>query len=276
MKNARLLVLMAVLLGIGQLSIAQSDPSSESQDLKSDYKTFIESTFESTFNTMSMSGTPDNFVNNFNPAFKGTIIEIGIDGRGDVNNFDYKDLRTATLRLIGKGSISKTWAIANISYLNIRNKTGIASFEVKVTTTKDGETLKEETNLMELVSIKTAKGWKVTYLSLTQIEEEVFRGQCYCDIYSKDENEFLAQLYEPQGAEYNLTTNDIHIGTYKGRRYLRVNDEFIFYWDLKTYQLTYNDKVVGVAKTHSTAIQLALKTLNIENCTNVSLRKKGK
>jgi len=272
MKNARLLVLLTIFLGLGQFSIAQNG----GDDLKAEYKSFIETTFQNTFNTMSESGTPDHFIENFSPAFKGSIIHVGIDGRGDVNNFDYKQLRAATLKLIGQGSISRTWTIANINYLNVRNKTGISSFEVKVATTKDGETLSEETSLMELVSIKTAKGWKVTYLSITQIEEEVFKGRCYCDIYSKDENEFLAQLYEPKGTEYNLTTNNIYIGKYNGKRFIRVNDQYIFYWDLTNSQITYEDKVVGTAKTHSTAIQLALKTLNIDNCTSVSLRKKGK
>ncbi|UTW65031.1 hypothetical protein KFE94_10095 [bacterium SCSIO 12643] len=272
MKNARLLVLLTIFLGLGQFTFAQN----EGGDLKAEYKSFIETTFQNTFNTMSESGTPDHFIQNFSQAFKGSIIHVGIDGRGDVNNFDYKQLRDATLKLIGQGSISRTWTIANINYLNVRSKTGISSFEVKVATTKDGETLSEETSLMELVSIKTAKGWKVTYLSITQIEEEVFKGRCYCDIYSKDENEFLAQLYEPKGTEYNLTTNNIYIGKYNGKRFIRVNDQYIFYWDLTNSQITYEDKVVGTAKTHSTAIQLALKTLNIDNCTSVALRKKGK
>jgi hypothetical protein len=266
MKNKFLLIAIAAFL-FSQIGLAQDEA------LVADYKAFVEKTFEQDFNSMSETRKVDPFMANFSETFVGTIVDIGLDGKGDKDAITYENLRNSLLRLIGKGSITIKWDITDITYTNVKGKTGVSGFLVTATYFRDGEVIRELTNMGEIVSTKTHTGWKITYFSLMSIEESVFRGSCYCDIYSQDKKRYLTQTYVPNGAEFEMSTDNIVIGEYRGKRFIRINDEVVFYWNLTTGKITIEEKEIGVANGPSLAIKLVLKYLNNEHCSSMKSRK---
>lgn len=267
MKNKILLLTAICFTLLTQGVFAQGEA------LIDDYKAFVERTFETDFNAMSETRKVDPFMANFSEAFSGAIVNIGLDGKSNTETLNHQNLRTGLLRLIGKGSIKIKWDITEVSYGNVRGKSGVAGFLVTATYFRDGEVIKELTNMAEVVSTKTHNGWRVTYFSLLSIEESVFRGNCYTDIYSQDASRFLTQTYVPTGPEFEMNTDNFVIGSFRGKRYIRLNDEVIYYWNIDTGKITYEDAVVGTAKTHSLAIKVVLKHKNHEKCSSVKSRK---
>lgn len=247
--------------------------SAQEEALINDYKAFVERTFEKDFNTMSETREVEPFMENFSEGFGGAIVNIGLDGKSNTENIHHENLKVVLSRLIGKGSIKIKWDITKITYENVKGKSGVAGFLVTATYFRDGEIIKELTNMAEVVSARTHNGWKVSYFSLLSVEESVFRGDCYCDIYSQDESRFLTQTYIPNGPEFEMTTDHFVIGTFKGKRYIRLNDEIIYYWNLESGKITFEDAIIGTAKTHNLAIKIALKHNNAAKCSSVKSRK---
>lgn len=260
---------------VAAICFAFISPNAFAQDeaLINDYKAFVERTFETEFNAMSETASVDSYLKNFSQGVVGTIVNIGLDGKGKTEQVDAEHLKEQLVKLIGKGSIKIKWDITDLTYTTVKGKTGVCGFLITATYFRDGEVIKEITNVGRAVSTRQQDSWKVTYFSLISIEENVTRGNCYCDIYSQDQSNFLTQTYVPNGTSFELSTDNIVIGTFKGKRYIRLNAETVYYWNPTSGDITFDNVKIGTANGTSLAIKVILKHSNNDRCSSMKSRK---
>ena len=240
-----------------------------SQDAES-LKEFISRFYNDFISNETESLQSEKFESFFAPQFKGTDVEVDLNG--DVEAYDLDlDAIVETYRRYRKVSgLDINFSITKFNTVAIKGKTGVASFEVDFELSKNGATMSKGQQMVSLTAKTRGDSWQISFINRLYVQSEVYKGTCVCDIFTQGSDNFATFLTVPDGDSYLTSSDRFEMLEGTEQRVIRVNGTQVYEWNGNTNEVLVEDKSLGIARLPETAIKLILKEMNIEKCQAVT------
>jgi len=245
---------------------------SYSQD-GSGFKKFIKTTFEKELNAVSEGHDASKFLSAFAENLAWININVSIDGRVAGKQNDKARLSQLMGMLSTHPSLDVKWEIVKINEVSVRENTRMASFEVNVTMTANGELISSGKNMMEVLARKVDGKFYVNYFSIIQIADKMYMGRCFVDSKKTKPTMYSTITSFPNGNFYTSVKNELFfVGNDKLRVVKLDHDGDLYYWN--TLQGTVSkDKegkqYIGDAKTEEDVVLRVLRDNNSNKCSHM-------
>lgn len=240
--------------------------SQEEENLKE----FITRFYADFISNETQSLQSEKFESFFVPQFKGTDVEVDLNGDVEVFDLDLDAIVEMYSRYRKVSGLDINFNITEFNNVAIKGKTGVASFEVDFELAKNGATMSKGQQMVSLTAKKRADSWQISFINRLYVQSEVFKGTCVCDIFTQGSDNFATFLTVPDGDSYLTSSDRFEIMEGTEQRIVRVNGTNVYQWNKSTNEVITEEDELGVARLPETAIKLILKQMNTEKCQSVT------
>ncbi len=265
MKTVNQVITSAVCMLFCGLSSFASAPN------ESELKTFVKQIYESYLSDESKQ-LDDDFRALFSPSFVGEDVEVGLDGAVSLNTLDLDKTVALFSRYKRAAGIDITYTITSFHSVAVKGNTGVATFEVDFQLAKDGELISRGSQHISLIAIRNSSSWKVSYLNRLYVHNQVFKGNCYCEVYSQGASDFATFLTVPDGDDYQTMNDKFEIVNASNRKGIKHAGGEVYAWNKKNNMIYLGDQVIGKAFSAEAAISNVLKNVYSERCNQVIVK----
>jgi|GEM_PF-3011591 len=91
------------------------------------------------------------------------------------------------------------YKLDNIHYLKVLGKTAIANYTANFSTYNKSDKLVGGTQVITARLVKTDSGWKIQSTHVAEVRDDMQRALCNYEVFAKDKNNYLLQVYYPAG-----------------------------------------------------------------------------
>ena len=286
MKLHKFLMLIFVLLGcLGSLK-AQIKPEaskSEEDELRGIATNFVEAYAKFTQNKDKQT-----VLTFFSDKVSAMLVNTNIQGTVQPFESNYAGLVEYFDRLVAAEDLHLEYKLAKIARVNIVNDIGAVFYDAEYKIEKDSMYWSKGFETVYLVFKKEKDSnnqWKIVHYTSLTIEDEKLRGDCYCEFFVSQNQNFITRTVIPSGKNYETKLNNFSIKTKDGQHQVSVEGK-IFDWkdkkqlygtgSLSTTDSTPQEQLIGEAKTPEEVISLVLKeVLYPQNCAEIKIRRRG-
>jgi len=245
----------------------------KAQATEESLKSFLSELYAAKANQLSAGGVHvDEFLENYEQGFSGQVVRVEYDGRVEIVPQTIVELRRALSEFANMGSDVKVkFNLNTFNSLTVKNKVGVATFEVGYEVTKGGQALSKGTELYSITARMYSDGnWRVSYVNRIEVEAERFVGDCICEVFDKG-NTYVAILTVPDGDNVETVNQRVEVITTPDRRAMKVNGDDLFEWDKETGEVKKDGKVLGKSQVAKIALIDVMKYYYPERCQNIRI-----
>lgn len=260
----KITILLGLLFSLTRISFAQE---------QTEFQEFISNTFEQKLSHLTSTSDVPDFLKSFSRELSWRNVTVAIDGRVDNPELHSKsDLERKVNYLASRSKIDMSWEIMQYNELTHREKSYIATMNVKVKLYANGEMIREGMNNVQIVAEKKEGFFIISYMDILQISVEEYIGTCYVQIEAENDKIFSVDVAYPNGNIYKNFSSKITVmeaGPFK--RFNVANRDQPFYWNNETndVSLEKNGKKIGNANSMENVILIIVKTQGKGSCSEV-------
>ncbi|MCB0516363.1 MAG: hypothetical protein R2798_05125 [Chitinophagales bacterium] len=160
-----------------------------------------------------------------------------------------------------------------------KNNWGLTIAECEYDVTRNGVKEYSAREIQSISMLKKEGTWKIVLNQTTKFIDEVFKGDCLCEIFTSSSNNYVAKVTYPAGGELKDKLYSVGISALDSGRKQIVADEQYYTWNSntsKTERIAMGNilsKNLGNASDQSSAILEVIKDLTNTHCAKVTLKK---
>jgi len=211
------------------------------------------------------------------PDASANITYIDLNNNVRSRYYNYASFVNRLDAFIASGQV-KRYSNTVIHSVKVNGNIGVVSLSNNVSLNQGSETLLKGSQIATFVMKKINNLWKIHSYSLTETTDEKYKGDCYCDLFSKGTSDYASKVKVPTGSNYTDNLDIFSFRQESNNTYIIVGDKnYKWVENINIYTLDESGQTVrllGKARNQQEAVIVILKNdLYMENCTNVILRK---
>jgi len=247
-------------------------PTTYAQDNAADVeslKSFVRDIYEVYVSNESKDLNSEKFKGFFDRQFIGSEVQVDLTGKVRAEQDNLETLLKDFNRYRLSDAVDAKFKVKQFNSTQVKGKTGVVIMDLDFELVKNGEVISRGNQSVSLTARKYQNTWKVTFMNRVFVQSEVYMGNCYCDLFSRGEDDFATFLTMPDGDAYVTATDQFKVAVSGSRRVIKMNGEDWYEWDPQTGAITKGNKKVGSARAATTAIKMILQSVNSEKCQKV-------
>ena len=160
-----------------------------------------------------------------------TIVKSNVVDNFGLIQSSYSDFEGYLDQLLRTDGVSMKYQINDILRSKVRGKTGVVVCDVSVAVSSKGAVWSKGSEITTFTLKKFKDGWKILYFNVISLDEEQNKGTCLVQIYTSNNNNYVAKTIVPDGDSYktNLNTFEFNKGS-AGLIYINMDSESTYSW----------------------------------------------
>jgi len=146
-------------------------------------------------------------------AYKEEKILMGLDDEAKFLKEDYNTFKAQCERFVNMPEMGLSYKLIKIIKTDAGERLGYCIHETEFIVMRNGEIAYKGNQVRTFYFVKRDNIWKVFKANTIETRTEIYKMECECNIYKKDDSQYLANLKVPIGSEYKMEYEAIKFTT---------------------------------------------------------------
>ena len=175
-----------------------------------DFKNFISQTFEENLGNLDHGNNIAPFLRAFSDDLVWVDVLVSTNGLVTEKTLTKIDLKKAVLLSGNTPSLYVNWKITNYGIFKVRENTIIGTFNIDVSIYGGDTIVAKGKNIVQVIATPINNTYVITYINILQTADAIYKGKCFVNLTSTDNNSYIINTFIPNGAEYENVTNEVN------------------------------------------------------------------
>ncbi len=229
--------------------------------------------FAKAYENITKTRDKESVLKYFSKDMFSTIVKSNVVDNFGLIQSSYSDFESYLDQLLRTDGMNIKYQVNDILRSKVRGKTGVVVCDISVQVSSKGEVWSKGTEITTFTLKKFKDGWKILYFNVISLDEEQNKGTCLVQIYTSNNNNYVAKTIVPDGSSYQTNLNTFEFNKGSGLIYINLDNESTYSWMregpvTKLAEGNTPEKSLGPAVDEYEAVLTIIKDVYSDHCTD--------